>query len=45
LFEDAEIHRLSDRLFGFHVDAGGQMTPQSAAARAAMERPPAGSGA
>lgn len=45
LFEDAEIRRLSDRLFGFHVDAGGQMTPQSTAARAPTERPAAGSGA
>ena len=26
LFEDAEVRRLSDRIFGFHVDAGGQMT-------------------
>lgn len=40
LFRDAEIRRLSERLFGFHVDAGGQMTgrPQSSGPFVPAER-------
>lgn len=36
LFEDPEVRRLSDRLFGFHVDAGGQMLRRPKQAGAAV---------